>query len=108
MSQNVGQLKWWLALPLFAVFAFFFPRILIQTLGPADPWTNYLYLYGFGFFYTGSGVLLAFKSGACNWSRPRDRYWMKIIIGGFFYFASLHALWIYLALSIPYLGGANG
>lgn len=108
MGQTVSHWKWWLALPAFAVFSFFFPRFLIQTLGPADPWTNYLYLYGFGFFYTGSGVLLAFKSGACHWERPLDRYWMKVIVGGFFYFAALHALWIYLALSIPYVGGLNG
>ena len=104
MGQKVSQLKWWTAIPLFLAFAFFFPRFLIQTLGPANAWTNYFYLYGFGFFYTGSGVLLMLKTGACNLSRPRDRYWFKIILAGFVYFASLHAVWIYLALSIPYKG----
>ena len=104
MSQHMSSVKWWGAVAAFIVFAFFFPRILISNLGPANPWTNYLYLYGFGFFYTGSGVLLVLKTGACNLSRPRDRFWFKIVVGGFFYFASLHALWIYLAISIPFRG----
>ena len=105
MSQKVSQLKWWALLPLFLAFSFYFPRVLSSTLGPGNPWTSYLYLYGFGFFYTGSGILLALKSGACNLSRPRDRYWFKVVTGGFFYFASIHAVWIYLAISIPYAGG---
>ena len=89
---------------IFLVFAFLFPRFLITNLGPAHPWTNYLYLYGFGVLYTGSGLLLAVKSGACQLNRPRDRQWFKIIVGGWFYFACLHALWIYLSLSIPFRG----
>lgn len=104
-KANSSWLKWWSILPLFLAFAFFFPRILISSLGPANPWTNYLYLYGFGFLYTGSGVLLALKTKACNLNRPRDRYWLKIVVGGFVYFALLHGVWIYLSLSIPYLGG---
>ncbi|MEM7646403.1 MAG: hypothetical protein AAF203_05795 [Pseudomonadota bacterium] len=105
MGSKAINLKLWLGLGLFLVFAFTFPRLLLKAWGPADPWTNYLYLYGFGFFYTGSGLFLVLKTGACNLSRTRDRFWFKITVGGFFYFASLHALWIYLSLSIPYLGG---
>ncbi|MCB0377238.1 MAG: hypothetical protein KDD33_01980 [Bdellovibrionales bacterium] len=104
MSEKLGSLKWWLMLPAFLVFAFYFPRYLIQTLGADNPWTSYLYLYGFGFFYTGSGVLLILKTGACNLSRPLHRKWFALIVGGFFYFAIAHALWIYLAISIPYKG----
>ena len=104
MVAKSALLKWLVTLALFLAFAFFYPRMLIQVWGPAHPWTNYFYLYGFGFFYTGSGVLLALTSGACHLSRPRDRFWMKVVIGGYFYFAALHALWIYLALSIPYKG----
>lgn len=105
MGQKVSQLKWWSLLPLFIVFAFYYPRMLTAILGPANPWTSYLYLYGFGFLYTGSGVVLAVKTGACKLSRPRDRFWFQMIIAGFLYFAGLHAIWIYLAQSIPYLGG---
>lgn len=104
MEQKVSHLKWWLMLPAFLLFAFYFPRFLIQTLGPAHPWTNYFYLYGFGFFYTGSGLLLVLKTGACRLDRPMDRFWFKLVVGGFCYFAALHAVWIYLSLSIPFRG----
>ncbi len=104
-QQSASAYKWWLMVPLFLVFAFFFPRLLANSLGPDNPWTSYLYLYGFGFFYTGSGLLLVTKTGACNFNRQRDLFWFKIVVGGFFYFAALHAIWIYLGLSIPYLGG---
>lgn len=105
MGQTRTNQIWWLSLPAVVAFSFFFPRFLINTLGPANPWTNYFYLYGFGIIYTGSGLLLALKTGACNLTRQRDRFWFKITVGGFFYFAAIHAVWIYLALSIPYLGG---
>ena len=105
MENKISPLVWWAAIPLFVAFAYFFPRLLVNTLGPGDPWTSYLYLYGFGVFYTGSGLLLALKTGACQMHRPRDRFWFKIIVGGFCYFACLHAVWIYLSLSIPYQGG---
>lgn len=104
MRGKFGRYTWILYLLAFLAFAFLFPRLLISSLGPENPWTNYLYLYGFGFFYTGSGVLLILKSGACNLKRQRDLYWFKIIVGGWFYFACLHALWIYLSLSIPFRG----
>mgnify|MGYP003690275881 CR=1 FL=1 len=104
MSQKASRIMWWSLLPCFLAFAFFFPRLLISQLGPSNPWTSYLYLYGFGFFYTGSGLLLAIKSGACKLSRPRDRYWFNVVLAGFVYFAGLHALWIYLSLSIPFKG----
>ena len=105
MTQKLGQIKWWSIIPLFLAIAYFYPRFLVNTLGPENPWTSYFYLYGFGFLYTGSGLVLILKTGACHLERPRDRFWFKMLILGFVYFASLHAVWIYLALSIPYLGG---
>jgi hypothetical protein len=97
-------IKWLAALTLFLLFCFFYPRFLLSIWGPEHPWTNYLYLYGFGFFYTGSGVLLVLKNGACQLQRPRDRFWLKVVVGGFLYFAILHGVWIMLALNIPYKG----
>lgn len=105
MISQTTKILWWLSLPCFLLFAFMFPRVLITYLGPANPWTNYLYIYVFGFFYTGSGIALALSTGACNLSRPRDRHWLKFIIGGFLFFAFLQAIWIYFSLTIPYLGG---
>lgn len=104
VARKSHQVKWWAALALFVVFCFYYPRLLLSLWGPEHPWTNYFYLYGFGFFYTGSGLLLAIKTGACRLSRPRDRFWFKVVVFGFLYFAILHAGWILLALSVPFKG----
>ncbi len=90
---------------LFLAFAFFFPRFLIENLGETSPWTSYFYHYGFGLFYTGSGLWLVLKTGACNLSRSRDCLWFCLIIIGFFSLAVLHAFWIHKALSAPFYGG---
>jgi hypothetical protein len=105
MVQKLMPLKGWALLVFLIAFSYVYPRLLINTLGEDNPWTSYFYLYGFGTLYTGSGVLLALKSGACRLSRPRDLFWLRMIIAGFLYFAALHGVWIYLALSVPYLGG---
>ena len=105
MNAMTTRLIWWLSIPCFFVFAFVFPRVLITYLGPANPWTNYFYTYVFAFFYTGSGIALAVNTNACNLSRPRDRFWLLLLIAGFIYFALLHAVWIYFSLMIPYQGG---
>ena len=104
MSQKAAVSKWWALLPTLIAFAYFFPRLLVNTLGPENPWTSYLYLYGFGGIYFGLGILLVRKS-SCHMERPRDRFWFRMLLTGFAYFASLHAIWTYLAISIPYLGG---
>ena len=86
---------------LFLVFAFWFPRFLIENLGKTNPWTSYFYHYGFGLLYTGSGLWLVLKTKACNLSLSRDRFWFGLTIMGFLYFAGLHAFWIHKALSVP-------
>ena len=35
-------------IPLCLAFIFFYPRMLIATLGPENPWTSYFYQYGLG------------------------------------------------------------
>ena len=91
-------------LSLFLIFAFCFPRLLIENLGETNPWTSYFYHYGFGLLYTGSGLWLAVKTKACDFLRSGDRLWFGLIIMGFFYFACLHAFWIHKALSLPIKG----
>ena len=85
-----------------AVYAW--PRIIVRLLGPASPWSSYLYQYGMGLivFFAGIGVIL--RSGACRPGRGRDRFWLVILFAGFVFFAALHALWIIAALRMPYLG----
>ncbi len=84
------------------VVAFFFPRILIHTLGEAHPVTSYLYMYGLGFMVFLIGLVVVLRFGACRPNeRPLDAFWFKVMIGGFVFFLSLHGLWILLALKMP-------
>jgi hypothetical protein len=87
------------------VFTFVFPRLLLQWMGPADPWTSYLYQYGFGLVTFAIGIGIILRSGACRVGRGRDGIWLGVLLGGFVFFATLHALWIVAAESFPYLGG---
>jgi len=80
------------------VFVFVFPRILISVLGPSDPWTSYLYQYGFGLIVFVIGINLILKTGSCKFGRGNDTFWFKWLIFGFFFFAILHAVWILLAV----------
>jgi hypothetical protein len=90
---------------LFVVY--FYPRFLVRTLGPADPWTSYLYQYGMGLMVFLVGLALILRTGACQLGRGRDGFWFKVLLGGFVFFAALHALWILAALHIPFLGSVN-
>lgn len=98
-------MKLFSVLTFFLVFAFFFPRFLIEHFGETSPWTSYFYHYGFGLIYTSSGLLLILKTKACKLSLPKDRLWFSLIIIGFLFLAGLHAFWIHRSLSTPSHGG---
>ena len=87
------------------IFVFIFPRILITILGPGNPWTCYLYQYGFGAVTFIIGISLILRSGSCKLGRGHDTTWFKWLIAGFFVFAIVHAIWILLAVYIPVKGG---
>ena len=87
------------------VFIYTFPRLIIGWLGEANPWTSYLYQYGFGLVFFLMGIYLILKSGACQPGRGRDSFWLGVLFAGFVVFAGVHALWILAALRMPYLGG---
>jgi len=87
-------------------FIYFFPRFIIRQLGPADPWTSYLYQYGFGLITFLVGIFIIINSKACQLGRGRDRFWFIILFVGFFIYALLHAIWIIAAQNFPYLGGS--
>ena len=91
--------------PTVALFIFVYPRFLIQVLGEANPWTSYLYQYSFGLVFFAIGILLILKTKACQPGRGYDRRWFRALIGGFVFFASVHAIWILMAIYIPYKGG---
>jgi hypothetical protein len=91
------------AVILYTVYAY--PRYLIGSLGLDNPWTPYGYLYGFGLLFFLLGLWLIRAAGACRPGRGHDRFWFGVLIGGFVFFASLHAVWILAALHLPYRGG---
>ncbi|MBU0678206.1 MAG: hypothetical protein KJ626_08800 [Verrucomicrobia bacterium] len=92
-------------IPLILVVVFAFPRFLVFKLGAGNPWTSYFYQYGFGLMIFIIGIWLILKTGACDCERERDCQWFIILLAGYVFFAVMHAAWIMLALSVPYLGG---
>ena len=91
-------------IPLVAIFTFVYPRLLISWLGEANPWTSYLYQYTFGLIFFGLGILMVLRTKACVPGRGRDSKWLKILIGGFIFFASFHGLWVYMSIVWPVKG----
>lgn len=91
-------------IPVIAAFIFFYPRFLIDWLGIDNPWTSYLYQYTFGFIFFALGILLMLRTRACVPGRGRDSRWLAILIAGFIFFFTLHGVWVYLALTVPYKG----
>lgn len=83
---------------------FTYPRLIVSWLGEDNPWTSYLYLYGLGLIVFVIGITLILRTGACQLGRGRDSGWFKVLIGGYIFFATLHAVWIIAAQQIPFLG----
>lgn len=88
-------------IPVVLNIVYFYPRFLIGWLGKENPWTSYLYQYTFGLVFFSLGILLILRTRACVIGRGRDSLWLSIIIGGFIFFASFHALWVYMSLYWP-------
>ena len=91
-------------IPTTLAFIFIYPRLLIEWLGESNPWTSFLYQYTFGALFFGLGILLILKTKACVPGRGRDSLWLKILIGGFLFFFTLHGVWVALSLYIPVKG----
>jgi hypothetical protein len=63
-----------------------------------NTWLPYLYLYiGGGIFFL-AGMILIRKTKAIDMRLKRDRFWWKVMIFGYFYFALFHAILIIAAL----------
>lgn len=61
-------------------------------------WLPFMYLYGVGGFFFLIGMIIITKSKALDMKLKKHRYWFKVLIFGFFYFAALHAFFTILAL----------
>ena len=63
-----------------------------------NSWLPFLYLYGVGGIFFFLGLYMIVKSGSLNLKRQHHRTWLKILVGGFFFFVVLHATLIISAL----------
>jgi hypothetical protein len=55
-----------------------------------NSWLPFIYLYGIGGIFFFSGIIIIKKTGAIDLSKKRHKYWMKVMLFGFFYFVTLH------------------
>jgi hypothetical protein len=63
-----------------------------------NSWFPFIYLYVVGGIFFFSGVYIIRKSKAIDLTKKRHRFWFKVLIFGYFYFAAIHALLIIAAL----------
>jgi hypothetical protein len=63
-----------------------------------DSWLPYIYLYGVGGIFFFFGMILLTRIKALDLSIKKHRNWFKVLIGGYFYFAFMHAFLIISAL----------
>ncbi|MBL1213432.1 MAG: hypothetical protein D8M61_08795 [Ignavibacteriae bacterium] len=61
-------------------------------------WLPFIYLYGVGGFAFLVGMILIRRSNAIDLTIKRHRYWYRVLIFGYFYFALMHAILIIAAL----------
>ena len=55
-----------------------------------NSWLPFIYLYVVGGIFFFSGIFLIKKSGAIDLTIKRHRFWYKVMIFGFIYFAIMH------------------
>jgi hypothetical protein len=60
-------------------------------------WLQIVYQYGLGGIFFGVTLYLIFKQGGARLDNPEDRWMLKILIGGYVGYLTVHTLWAYLA-----------
>ena len=65
-----------------------------------NSWLPFIYLYVVGGFFFFLGIFLITRFGAINLKKKQHRFWMKVMIFGYMYFAALHA---FLTIAALYL-----
>ena len=61
-------------------------------------WLPFIYLYGIGGVSFLLGTFLIFKTGALRVNDPVHKKWVWVLFYGYFFYAFIHALFIYLAI----------
>ena len=89
----------------FILFVYFWPRFLVRTLKEDSPWTGYLYTYGLGLcvFAVTAGVIFSFRSSYPE-KRKQDGFWLLVLLGVLFFGMTLHGVWIYRSVTLPFKG----
>ncbi len=63
-------------------------------------WYPFIYQYGVGLVIFATGLTIILRSGACDLSNRRDRFWFFVLIGGFCWYFALHLTWYLAALYV--------
>jgi hypothetical protein len=63
-----------------------------------NSWLPFLYLYGVGGFFFFLGLFLIKRYGAIDLTKKQHKFWLKVMIFGYFYFVVIHFLLIIAAL----------
>ena len=61
-------------------------------------WLTFFYLYGVGGVAFLLGTYLIYKTGALRISYETHKKWIWVLFYGYFFYAFIHALFIYLAI----------
>ena len=61
-------------------------------------WLPFFYLYGVGGIAFLLGTFLIYKTGALRVSYGTHKKWIWVLFYGYFFYAFIHALFIYLAI----------
>jgi hypothetical protein len=65
-----------------------------------NSWLPFIYLYGIGGIFFFFGLIIIKKSGAIDLTKKRHKFWLKVMLFGFFYFVTLH---LFLTIAALYL-----
>jgi hypothetical protein len=93
-----------IAIPVVIALCWAIPRLVVHTVGIDGPWAPYLYQYLLGGLVFGIGLWVIRASGACDFRRPGDRTWFWVLVFGYAWYAALHGVVTWLAVSVPFLG----
>lgn len=95
------------AIPAIILAVWAIPRLLVAWLGAEGHWTPLLYQYAMGglVFVTGLWVIRASK--ACDFDRPGDRQWFRVLVFGYLAYLTMHTVVTWLAWAVPFRGVAG-
>lgn len=93
-----------LAVPSVLFLCWALPRAAVGIAGPDGHWTPFLYQYLLGGLVFAIGLWVIRVSGACDFNRPGDRFWLGVLVFGYAAYATLHGLVTWLATAVPFRG----